>query len=348
MVRITSYVFVDIETTGLPHEELNKTKITEISMVAVQRDHILNTNKGSLPRVQNKLTLCLNPRRMVSPASGEITKLSNELLEYQPSFDLEVHAILNKFLNILPKPVCLIAYNGHNFDFPIIKNQLERLGMKFSDDLYCADCYHGFYDIENPPRIENQPSKGDTIDNGLTEKNLQKVRLVDEEIKEKKIKNHVQTSSDPKCRSNVINGEAMSSNTSKGFSNIYTSDIDVEEFMASIDETDFINGSMNMKLLNESTPKQQIKPATGQKRVMKARRRLPWTEKKPKFSYKLGDLHERVFKETAIDLHCAESDCLTALKIAVAISNKFVQWTEKNCVLFSEVNTMTPGVRIGD
>lgn len=67
---IKTLIFFDTETTGLPAEEHNKTKITELSLVAVETEHI---RMGVFPRVQNKLTLCLNPRKMVSIEAEDLT-----------------------------------------------------------------------------------------------------------------------------------------------------------------------------------------------------------------------------------------------------------------------------------
>lgn len=147
MSNIKTYVFLDLETTGMPQEESNRTKITEISLIAVKREHILETRPGAAPRVKQKLTMCLNPARLVQPGCSEVTGLCNDLLEREPYFDIKVFTIINNFLSVLTKPVCLIAQNGLNFDYPILKNQLEKLGVNLQEDLLCADCFHGFYDI---------------------------------------------------------------------------------------------------------------------------------------------------------------------------------------------------------
>lgn len=148
MVWVVTYVFVDIEPTGLPPEELNRTKITEISFIAVSRDNLMDTQPGKCPKILNKLNLCLYPRKMIYPACTKITGLSNEILEHQPPFNLEVYELIESFLNILPKPICLIAQNGMHFDFPILKYQLQKLNVSLPKDLLCADCLHAFYDIE--------------------------------------------------------------------------------------------------------------------------------------------------------------------------------------------------------
>lgn len=157
MAPIATYVFLDLETTGLPSEENNGTKITEISMVAVKRDHLLATRPGCAPRVQQKVTLCLNPGRVIQPSCTTVTGLCNELLEYEPFFSMKVFNMINIFLDVLTKPVCLIAQNGHNFDFPIIKKQLNRLKVNFAEDLLCADSLYAFQDIMEARKKENVP-----------------------------------------------------------------------------------------------------------------------------------------------------------------------------------------------
>lgn len=77
---IKTFVFFDMETTGLPSEEHNKTKITELSMVAVQATHI---RLGVFPRVQDKLNLCFNPKKMVS---FEAEKLTGKYYNFYSTF----------------------------------------------------------------------------------------------------------------------------------------------------------------------------------------------------------------------------------------------------------------------
>lgn len=67
---IKTFVFLDSETTGLPSAENNRTKITELCLSAVQTEHLM---LGVNPRVQNKITICINPRKMIHPCASEIT-----------------------------------------------------------------------------------------------------------------------------------------------------------------------------------------------------------------------------------------------------------------------------------
>lgn len=143
-----TFAFFDIETTGLPDYELNKTKITELSFVACTKEHILNTKKTELPRVLHKLSLCINPSKMITLGSTDISGmrnfliklcddystfnflgLDNYMLEYENKFNTNVANIIIGFLQHLQQPVCILAQNGDKFDFPILKKELQRLNL---------------------------------------------------------------------------------------------------------------------------------------------------------------------------------------------------------------------------
>lgn len=315
MARVTTYVFLDLETTGLPAEEFNKTKITELSMVAVKRPHLLDTRPGSVPRVQHKLTLCFNPRKRVSDDGSKITGLCNDLLVNEPVFDLDVFNMISTFLNILSKPVCLIAQNGLGFDFPILKNHLEKLKVSFSEELLCADCYHGFYDI-----LEK--------DKQICEANIVETKLTDCDMSTQRLS----LTNDVDNLPESAKGEQVASpSTSK----------------TSVDDVDCYTSNSQMQAVNETTPKKN-KVITNVKRPFKVSRRMPWgIGPKPKVSYKLKNIYERVLNKPASDAHRAENDCVFALEVSAVLSEPFVKWVDENHVKFSEVLPMTIGVPLG-
>ncbi|XP_013144787.1 PREDICTED: uncharacterized protein LOC106108232 [Papilio polytes] len=328
MIPVATYVFVDLETTGLPVEETNRTKITELSMVAVKREHLLRTLAGAAPRVQNKLTLCFNPCKMVHPGSTATTGLCNDLLEHETKFDMNAFTTINSFLNILTKPVCLIAQNGHNFDFPIIKNHLEKLSVQFKEDLLCADCLHAFYDIlEKLKSTHNLEHKNSDVIKDITVPQLnEKICGVDDQFS---MQNYNETT--PKQ-------QIIKNKTEK--------EIDINLAIT--------NNQISMKNINETTPKQQ-RIRTDQtprkferKNLSKVRRRFPWSGAKPKDSYKLKNIYERVLNRAGIEAHRAENDCIMALEISAALNKDFVKWVDENHCLFADVKPMTIGVPLGE
>ena len=68
--RISTLVFLDFEATGLLGNG-QRPKITELCLLAVQREDLLADT--SFPRVVNKLTLCLNPKKPIQFMSSQIT-----------------------------------------------------------------------------------------------------------------------------------------------------------------------------------------------------------------------------------------------------------------------------------
>lgn len=121
-----SLVFFDLETTGIP--AYHPPRITELSFCAVERTQFIDSNPGVIPRVNNRINLCVYPSRLVDPVATTKTKLDNYNLEHQGRFDEDVFNIIFAFLNRLKRPVCLIAHNGFQFDFPILMAEISKLG----------------------------------------------------------------------------------------------------------------------------------------------------------------------------------------------------------------------------
>lgn len=167
--RIRSFMVLDLETTGLPYDK--PVRITEISVVAALREHILGYGSdragSSLPRVLSKVTMCVSPRKIISERAGIITRLTNDLLEHQSPFDENLFYTLDGFMKRMPHPVCIIAHNGLRFDFPILQAELHRIGKAFPDHIMCADSLTGFRKLL-PSSKYVETCNGTTADVGLS------------------------------------------------------------------------------------------------------------------------------------------------------------------------------------
>lgn len=143
-MAIQTFIFFDLETTGLPDQENNKTKITELAFVAVSRSDIENGVLTELP-LTSKLSILFNPERPIQPMSSKITGLTNKCLERQPLFKDKIICI-NNFLD-LPKPVCLVAHNGNKFDYKILNAEYNDVNASLPNELKCIDSLNGFKEI---------------------------------------------------------------------------------------------------------------------------------------------------------------------------------------------------------
>nr|XP_054769539.1 three prime repair exonuclease 2-like [Lytechinus pictus] len=163
-LTIKSFVFLDFETSHLYPKD--RPKIIELSLIAINRAGLLDPNvhtslylaknnenstfdlsKVSLPRIVDKLTLCLDPGKYTSPHSARLTKMDKRKLDINKKlpFDEGVVTMLNIFLSRQDAPVCLVAHNGMRFDFPILRSELS--GLTTGDppaELYCLDTLKGF------------------------------------------------------------------------------------------------------------------------------------------------------------------------------------------------------------
>ena len=159
MMKIKTFVYFDLESTGL--KSSGRPRITEISLVAVNsgdvgelhmkiQRHLNNKNnqiENLLPRVLNKLTLCVYPMAPVMPDASDITGLDNYNLSDQNRFDANTGHLLNNFLARLPSPVCLVAHNGNAYDFPLLKAEMEKVAIQVGSNILCADSYIGIKSI---------------------------------------------------------------------------------------------------------------------------------------------------------------------------------------------------------
>lgn len=320
-----TFAFFDLETTGLPQMEYNNTKITQLSLVACSVEHLLSINNiHDIPRVTHKLTICLNPFKRISLIAEEVTGLSNELLQHERKFDNNTLTLLKSFFQQLQQPVCLVAHNGNNFDFPIFKAHIMKLSDTLPSSLLCCDSLQVFRDID-----KIQDIKCRILINGFimkTPENIaeEEVKLINAEI----------------LRVEAINTERSEDDEIRELE---------EEFLS------FENGE-DMKARqtkNEKTPNKMTAPENKtphpkniddfrKKQHSNVRRELfPLEDKKwPKGTFKLCEVYKRYFNEYPKNSHDAEDDVIALLKCACACKNKFVEIVKSTCIKFCDIKEL--------
>lgn len=152
---IKTLVFFDLETSGLidwrPGQRPLYPDIIEISMVAVHRDSLLSRDSGSgMPRVLHKLTLPVNTTRALNCHVTELTGLDNRHLEHAPQLVPAASTAVAAFLECLAPPVCLIAHNGDKFDFPIFLHHFHSVANMQSviSHIFCVDALPIFKELD--------------------------------------------------------------------------------------------------------------------------------------------------------------------------------------------------------
>ena len=164
MQAIRTFVYFDLEATGL--KSSGRPRVCELSLIAVGSSDILDLHKSLLnsisdrtnedtsiqvktfsPRIVNKLTLCVYPMAIIVPLVSSMTGLDNYNLTGQSKFDRKIGNLLSIFLSCLPSPVCLVAHNGSQYDFPLLKAEMEKAGTKLGSEILCVDSYLGIKPI---------------------------------------------------------------------------------------------------------------------------------------------------------------------------------------------------------
>uniref|UniRef100_A0A8D0HFV0 exodeoxyribonuclease III n=1 Tax=Sphenodon punctatus TaxID=8508 RepID=A0A8D0HFV0_SPHPU len=161
-VAFESFVFLDLETTTLNRRRV---RTAEISLSAVHRCSLEEPESDPEsdsewefplpPRIVDKLTLCLDPQKPFAHRAMELTGLSNRSLKEngKPGFDQALVQAVCGFLMRQPGPVCLVAHNGYNFDFPLLRRELDRLGEDLPSNLWCLDTLPALQELEGHARM---------------------------------------------------------------------------------------------------------------------------------------------------------------------------------------------------
>lgn len=140
---IKTLAIFDLETSGLR----DPIKITELTMIAVSVKHFLGKE---VPRVQHKLTVCFEPEKELEPEAVAFTGLDNQLLQDEEKFDKNAANLITSFIKKLQQPVCLIAHNGDQFDFPILEKHFDLLGANLPSNLKSCDSIKFFRWVDPP------------------------------------------------------------------------------------------------------------------------------------------------------------------------------------------------------
>ena len=139
--QFSTFIFLDLETTGLQ----KPVEITELSMIAVERKHIIESSMTkTTPRLLDKFTTCVRPTKEIGWFASSLTCLSNEDLENRKVFDIELGKIVRSFIMRQAQPVCLVAHNGDSFDFKILVSGLEAVGITLSESVQASDSLKAF------------------------------------------------------------------------------------------------------------------------------------------------------------------------------------------------------------
>ncbi|XP_053155814.1 three prime repair exonuclease 2-like isoform X2 [Hemicordylus capensis] len=161
--RFQTFVFLDVETTGLPPDQ---PRVAELCLFAVNRCSLQNSPQDFSwnphpPRIVDKLSLCIDPQKPFVPVAEEITGLSNQSLEKncKPDFNNAVVEALRGFLNRQAGPVCLVAHNGLGFDFPLLRTELWHVEADLPPDTGCLDTLLALKELDRTSNVSYQLGK---------------------------------------------------------------------------------------------------------------------------------------------------------------------------------------------
>lgn len=330
-------------------EENNRTKITEISLVACSAAHLQVTKMGDLPRVLHKLTLCINPFKRISYKAEELTGLNNDLLEHEQKFDKNTAETLSRFLFHLQKPCIIVAHNGLHFDFPVLKRMLEINDATLTEDLLVADSLLIFREIDDLEELL------------VAENSVRPLAPNPELLSKRNITDNVED--DEKALDNYICQELRNIAPEYRQSPPGLQTNSIEEPLT----------ARQLRELNETTPVKQVYPTYYIRPQLNIRKeshsrlnevtlpsfnnfseRFNLNNKRPRNSppksrrdlfgakkpFKLAQIYERFFNELPQQSHYAEGDVITLLKCAIAKKEVFARVAQKQAIFFKDIKAL--------
>ena len=317
MGEVKTLVYCDLEATGL--KSSGRPRITEISFVAVNMDNFLELSpyfrtqhpknhievESCLPRVMNKLTVCLYPMATIRPEVSDITGLDNYNLSGQATFTKKTGDLLNSYLSHLLAPICLVAHNGDLYDFPLLKAEMEKARLTLPPGTLCADSYVGIKEIFKRREEAKTENVGSTV----------KSQAVNDIAQVQSIQKH--KTNDKECR--YLESENSKTPTkSMSFSGFELKRV----------------SNINKRNDHKWKTKRQ------NSNILSSKKKLSFDKLKSPTSYSLINLHKQLLGYTPAQSHGAEEDCLTLLKTTAVLGMEWVKWVQVNCYSFSKCKRM--------
>ncbi|TDG45635.1 hypothetical protein AWZ03_007910 [Drosophila navojoa] len=319
---ISTFAVLDLETSNLPEHRNNRVSITELCIYAFDAAILMNNTRTKdsnpadepvlnalpvRPRVMHKLNLLFQPSMLVHPEAEIITGLSNYILERESKLDDNAGELIKRFLEHLPPPVCLVAHNGWPFDFPIIKQALEKVNISLPASTLCVDSLSAFMAIDDKRNdklvVEESALPTET-----------RSELVDA----------ASDSTELPVTTKEINWEAVNESTPK---------------RQILNRQDAAHKRQRMEAEDAELP--AIKRSSN---VIKARRQLftglnSSTTKRypPRGLYKLSNLYNRIFECPAVNAHVAEADVDMLTKLIQHYGVDFLAFAEEQSIPFADV-----------
>ncbi|KAG8129924.1 hypothetical protein E2320_016578 [Naja naja] len=143
------------ESTGLPRDQ---PRIAELCLFAVHQSSLQpspQTKGPQLPRIIDKLILCIDPQKPFTLGAQDITGLSNQKLEENCKREINrsLMETLKGFLDRQAHPICLVAHNGLRFDFPLLRKELWQIGTDLPANTGCLDTLQALKDVLREPYL---------------------------------------------------------------------------------------------------------------------------------------------------------------------------------------------------
>lgn len=277
--------------------------------------------------------------------------LTNNMLEHQKAFNKESFSLINSFLELHQKPICLVAHNGNYFDYPILRAEIHNTDSSLSDDILCVDSIQVFKQLhneelykamnikkensikqENTIKQENYKTNTPTLQIRKNRKNKSSKSVEKEEINLTELYYIPGVNYEKKSSTNTVASEL-----NDGFDELLSQVLDNTEEILSKKSFE------EVQRLNMMTPTKKSKDSEVASDIANKGRSVKNVNKNfSNVSFKLSDVYRRIAKKEPILAHNAECDVNMLLECAAILGEDFVDWANENARKFNEIPMMKP------
>ena len=234
------------------------------------------------------------------------SRFTNELLQDQPVFSSGTIELLSSFLQNLPQPVCLVAHNGNNYDFPLLKAELLNVGSDFPLEIFIVDSIEALKHIYKEAEKAENEQIVELVNNGVFDDEM----LIDLEEKKDLV---VQVPSPT------------------------TSHSDEDECKTPERDIELPKNPPPLNRRHQKSLQTQRLSQERRQNGAKVKKRLNFITP---YSYSLPKLFEHIFGELPEASHGAACDVISLIKVCSTRSKDFISYVENHRSLFRNVKKM--------
>lgn len=277
--------------------------------------------------------------------------LYNEELSSQKPFSRETVSLITSFLQLQVQPVCLVAHNGDNFDFKLLKTEVNQLqaSESFPQNILCVDSLKAFKEI-----LESSKFGSECVEVDVNDDIHIAIKVATRECRKRHLVcntdlgNHQKLKSRHNDSSNSTSKERLQEvliqpEVTCGKEGVFVSHLDVVDSKSDHKAEQKIESRCCDKKLVSVPSQYYHDPLSVKCDGKKISTKQPFPQGicvRPRQSFRLEDLYCELVGENGENSHNALNDCMLLLRVCQQRKQQIVSWIDTHSVSFNCVKEL--------